>query len=95
MKSNTSKRKKPHEHSATGRYGAALNMKHNVLESRAAKELFKKSDDGIQKIVYLEELYADVPKHLQGVSVKVMELHHFDCSPILKKKVKKWLNSDS
>lgn len=97
MKSKTNKHR--HEHNAQTRYDIALSLKpkqqKNLLNSSIAKKLFKKADDGIIRLVYLSEIYDKVPNHLKGVPVRVMELHDFDCSPTMKKKVKKWLNQDT
>lgn len=98
MRSNNKTKKHPHEHSATDRYDLFLSVKNkpnkNFLHSPSANKIFKKADDGILSTRELSELYDNVPKHLQKVCVTVMELHNFNCSPIMKKKVKKWLNQN-
>ena len=85
--------KHPTEHSAFQRLEASINVKNKFVNSKAYQNVFKKSDDGIIRKVLLSELYDNVPKHLKNVTVDVMELHNFECSPSMKRKVKKWLNN--
>jgi len=99
MKSKKQKNKHRHEHNAQTRHDLFLSIKHkqnnSLLNTPSAKKLFNQADDGIIRTVYLHEIYNKVPRHLKEVPVRVMELHDFDCSPTMKKKVKKWLNQDN
>ena len=68
-------------------------LKEHLFRSDAAEELWTNSDDAIKRMVYLSELYDDVPPELD-VSVSVLELHVFECSPEKRKKVLDWLNRE-
>lgn len=70
------------------------NKKESIFGSKSAKKLWEKADDGIQSSRMLTELYENVPKNLQGVRVRTLEFHEFDCNEKMKTKVKKWLNRD-
>jgi len=62
--------------------------------ARAIDTLWEESDDAIGRVVYLSELYDDVPKELINVFVHVDEFHTFSCDKETRKKVIKWLNED-
>lgn len=63
----------------------------NLLDSKEARILWIKADDGIRRDMLLSEIYNNVPEELANVTVDVMELHSIKCDPKLKKKVLKWL----
>lgn len=62
------------------------------LPKKTLDKLWKKADDAVDRVVYLSELYSDVPKALRHVSIRVVEFHDIKASKKVKKQVKKWLN---
>lgn len=94
MKLKQNKSKIRTKHNAKERYEKSLNLKikNSLFNTPSALTLWKKADDGIQRTLDIEEIYEKVPKELQGIRVKVLELHEFDCKRDKKTKLKKWLN---
>ncbi len=69
-------------------------MSKNLFNSKEAKILWDKADDGIRGRTLLSEIYDNVPKEIADVRIETFELHRIDCDLKLKKKVLKWLNSN-
>lgn len=84
-------KKNPREHSAKQRKDFETMTKSSLPKKTLAK-LWKKSDDAVDRVVYLSEIYNNVPKSLKHVSIRVVEFHDIKASKLIKKKVKKWLN---
>lgn len=70
-------------------------MVKNLFNSKEAKTLWNKAEDGIKRRMFLSDMYNNVPKELDDVIVDIFELHSFDCDSKLKKKVLKWLNTEA
>jgi hypothetical protein len=68
------------------------NLVKSSLPKKTLNKLWKKADDAVDRIVFLSEIYAKVPKELQDVSVRVVEFHDIKANKKIKKQVKKWLN---
>lgn len=68
-------------------------MKKHLFDSKAAKLLWKKSDDAIRRGVFLSELYDDVPRELKDVHISVLELHVVNDKK-MKAKVMRYLNGN-
>ncbi len=64
-----------------------------MLTKKIYDLIWKKSHDVIERVVELTELYENVPKELQGVSVRVLEIHCYNGED-MKAKVLKWLERD-
>ena len=64
----------------------------NLFNSKEAKIIWKKADDGVRRDMQLSEIYGNVPEELANVTVDVLELHVIRADAKLKKKVLKWLN---
>lgn len=85
--------KKTTQHSVSQRYDQSKDVHDGVFSKKTVKKMWKHSDDAIQRLVYLGELYDSVPKKLKNVSIKVLEFHEIQADAKTKKAVKKWLNS--
>lgn len=64
-----------------------------VLGENNYNKIWKKSHDVIERVVTLDELYENVPKHLKGKTVVVQESHFFSKKD--KNEILAWLNRDS
>ncbi len=56
--------------------------------------MWVKSDDAIARVLFLDEIYDNVPEEIASVKIKVFEFHLINCNSRLKKKVLNWLNSN-
>lgn len=86
--------KKSKNHSASKRKDLTESVK-SSFPKKALKKLWNSADDGVERVVSLGELYHNVPKSLSHIHVKVVELHDIKANKKTKKKVKKWLNSET
>lgn len=64
------------------------------FEDKRIQSLWKASDDAIQRIVYLDDLYDNVPKKLKSVPIEIYEFHFIKGDKKLKKEVLNWLNKE-
>lgn len=86
--------KKSKSHSASKRKELSESVK-SSFPKKALKKLWKSADDGIERLLTLGELYHNVPKSIAHVHIKVVELHDIKAPKNIKKKVRKWLNSET
>lgn len=64
-----------------------------VLGKKVHKKIWKRSDDAIERVSTLGELYGKkVPKHLKDKPVYVLEVHTFDKED--EKEIHAWLNKE-
>ena len=62
----------------------------HLFNSKEAKTIWEKSDDGIRSTMMLSEIYDNVPKEID-IPVNVLELHVYACAKKTLKKVYSWM----